>query len=67
MKTVKKVIPEEIEEESSLSGQKDQVSPRRNFLKKAVYSTPALMALGQLVKPTDAQARNSVPGPPAPW
>ncbi|HIQ28829.1 MAG TPA: hypothetical protein EYH42_10095 [Sulfurovum sp.] len=67
MKTVKKVILEEIEEKSTLSDRKDQVSSRRTFLKKAVYSAPVLMAMGQLAKPTNVQADGSVPPPPPPW
>ena len=55
-----------LEAESTLSvAEKDQEQySRRHFLKKSVYSAPVLMVLGQLVKPTDVQARNSVPGPP---
>ena len=36
---------------------------RRIFLKKAVYSAPALVAMGQLVKPVNAHADTS--GDPA--
>lgn len=55
-----------VEPESTLpAAEKDKEPPsRRRFLKKSVYSAPVLMALGQLVKPTDVQAQNSVPGPP---
>ncbi len=58
--------PKKLEEESALSiAEKDQEQySRRHFLKKSVYAAPVLMVLGQLVKPTDVQARNSVPGPP---
>jgi len=59
-----------LEAESTLCvTEKDQEkSSRRHFLKKSVYSAPVLMALGQLVKPTDVQALNSVPAaPPAVW
>ena len=41
------------------SEEKHQVAAentRRKFLKKAAYSAPVLMAMGQLVKPVDAQA-----------
>jgi len=38
---------------------------RRKFLKKAVYSAPVLIALGQMVKPTDVHADSSVSGNPA--
>jgi hypothetical protein len=40
---------------------------RRDFLKKAAYTTPVLIALGQLVKPTDAQADSTIPPPPPGW
>jgi len=40
-------------------------SNRRKFLKKAAYSAPVLLALGQLAKPTKAQADSGGPsGPP---
>jgi len=60
---------EKLERESALSVvEKDQKkSSRRHFLKKSIYSTPVLMTLGQLVKPTDVQG-GSIPGtPPAVW
>jgi hypothetical protein len=41
------------------SEEKHQVAAentRRKFLKKAAYSAPALMAMGQLVKPTEIHA-----------
>ena len=37
---------------------------RRGFLKKAVYSAPVLMSMGQLVKPVDANADSKVSGHP---
>ena len=40
-------------------------SCRRTFLKKAVYSAPALVALGQLAKPSKAHADGST-GPSGP-
>ena len=40
-------------------------SSRRTFLKKATYSAPVLLALGQLAKPTKAQADSGVDGPPS--
>jgi hypothetical protein len=47
---------------------KDDVSTRRTFLKKAVYSAPVLIALGQLAKPSKAQADSGGPsGPPGGW
>ena len=49
------------------SEEKHQVAAentRRKFLKKAAYSAPVLMAMGQLVKPVDAQADSKVSGPP---
>ena len=50
------------------SEEKHQVAAentRRKFLKKAAYSAPVLMAMGQLVKPEKASADFSSPdGPP---
>ncbi len=40
---------------------------RRKFLKKAAYSAPMLIALGQLVKPTKAQADSGSPSGPPSW
>lgn len=40
---------------------------RRKFLKKAAYSTPVLFALGQLTKPTKAQADSGPPTGPPTW
>ncbi len=46
----------------------NEASTRRTFLKKAVYSAPVLIALGQLAKPTKAQADSGGPsGPPGGW
>jgi len=42
----------------------DKQQERRDFLKKSVYAAPSLFALGQLVKPTKADADYSVPPPP---
>lgn len=39
---------------------------RRSFFKKAVYAAPALIVLGQLVKPSEAQAESKI-SPPPPW
>ena len=33
-----------------------EAASRRSFLRKAAYSAPALIAMGQLVKPTKIQA-----------
>ena len=46
--------------------EKSEVSEnkRRAFLKKAVYSTPGLIALGQLVKPVHVHADYNVDGHP---
>lgn len=49
------------------------ISSRRKFLKKAIYTAPTLIVLGQLVKPTSVHAdRTGGPdGPPGggwrPW
>jgi len=37
---------------------------RRKFLKKALYSSPTLIALGTLTKPTHLQADSIIVGPP---
>ena len=43
-------------------------STRRQFLKKAAYSAPVLLALGQLANPTKAEADSGGPaGPPGGW
>jgi len=42
-------------------------SKRREFLKKAVYSAPVLLVLGQLAKPTKAQADSGDPSGPPDW
>jgi len=42
-------------------------SKRRKFLKKAVYSAPVLLALGQLAKPTEAHADSGPPVGPPNW
>lgn len=38
---------------------------RRYFLKKSLYSTPTIIALGSLAKPENLEAGSAVPGPPA--
>jgi len=43
------------------------VSNRRGFLKKAVYSAPVVLVLGQLVKPTKARADSGDPSGPPDW
>lgn len=37
---------------------------RRGFLKKAVYSAPGLIVLGQLARPTRAKGESQIPDPP---
>lgn len=44
-----------------------KVNKRRKFLKKAAYSAPVLLALGQLTKPTKAQADSGDPSGPPNW
>ena len=49
---------------------KQKQTDRRAFLKKAAYSAPVLMAMGQLTKPTLAHARRHAscgPGGPPGW
>jgi hypothetical protein len=36
---------------------------RRSFLKKAAYSAPALIALGQLARPARVEAESAIPDP----
>ncbi len=52
---------------SESSSQQDERSPatdtRRSFLKKAVYSAPVLLIMGQLALPAQVGADNSLPGP----
>lgn len=44
--------------------EKDEMQKeRRSFLKKAVYSAPGLIVLGQLVRPTKAKAESDIPDP----
>ncbi len=40
----------------------EQKNTRRRFLKKAIYSTPGLIVLGQLAKPTNALASDTTNG-----
>ena len=42
-------------------------SKRREFLKKAAYSAPVLLVLGQLTKPTKAEADSGDPTGPPNW
>jgi len=40
---------------------------RREFLKKAAWSAPGIIALGQLIKPVRTHADSKVPPPPDFW
>lgn len=40
---------------------------RRNFMKKAVYAAPTLLAMGSLLKPKDILADGSQPPGPPNW
>ena len=54
----------------NIDSTKENINPkihRRKFLKKAVYSAPVLTALGQLAKPTKAQADSGDPSGPPDW
>ena len=42
-------------------------STRRKFLKKAAYTAPVLLVLGQLTKPTKAEADSGDPTGPPNW
>ena len=67
MESKKKVLTSEVQEENQT-----EIS-RRSFLKKAAYSAPVLMVMGQLAKPTFAKAdgvgstANGPAGPPGGW
>lgn len=41
----------------------DMQKERRSFLKKTAYATPILIVLGQLTKPTNANAEYTQPNP----
>jgi len=45
----------------------DISSKRRYFLKKAAYSAPVLLTLGQLIKPTKVEADSGNPVGPPSW
>ena len=45
---------------------KQKQTDRRAFLKKAAYSAPVLIAMGQLAKPTLAHACDASGGPGGP-
>jgi len=54
--------------DKKLENNKKESSTRRDFLKKAAYTAPVLLVLGQLAKPTKAQADSGGPsGPPGGW
>ena len=46
------------------SEERREESERRIFLKKAIYRTPVLIAMGQLIKPEKARAESDIPPPP---
>jgi hypothetical protein len=49
---------------SNLEKQKESKISRRGFLKRTAYHAPVLIAMGQLVKPTNTQADSDVSGHP---
>ena len=66
MENNKKTVSSEVKKQ-----EKKKVS-RRGFLKKAAYSAPVLMVMGQLAKPENAyadgaQSSQSEPSDPPPW
>lgn len=67
MDNKKKVLTPEVKQE--LLGNKKSEISRRSFLKKSAYSAPALMAMGQLAKPTrvHADASGGPEEPPTGW
>jgi len=72
LESKKKVFTSEIKKEL-VEEQKQTKISRRSFLKKSAYSAPVLMAMGQLAKPTFAQAdgvgstAGGPAGPPGGW
>ena len=42
--------------EKNIDKKDEMQKERRSFLKKAAYSAPALVVMGQLVKPTQSRA-----------
>ena len=44
-----------------------RVNSRRTFLKKAAYTAPIVLSLGQLVKPTKVHADSGPPSGPPGW
>jgi len=50
-----------------INSENKETNKRRKFLKKAVYSAPVLLALGQLAKPTKARADSGDPSGPPNW
>jgi len=59
----------QLDTENKMKNQEEvsQEPKRRQFLKKAVYSAPVLLALGQLAKPTKAEADSGPPDGPPGW
>lgn len=51
--------------DASLPSKREEKNTRRAFLKKAAYSAPVLMVLGQLAKPTTIHA-DGTGGPDGP-
>lgn len=60
MENKKKLLTSEVKEE-----QNETEISRRSFLKRSAYSAPVLVAMGQLVKPTNIHA-DGTGGPPPP-
>jgi hypothetical protein len=56
-----------IEKKRSRENKNDIKNSRRGFLKKAVYSAPVLLALGELTHPTKAKADSGPPEGPPSW
>lgn len=71
MESKKKVLNSKVKE--VVEEQKQTEISRRSFLKRSVYSAPVLMAMGQLAKPTFAEAdgvgstAKGPAGPPGGW
>ena len=61
-----KKIDKKLEDRHDESGDTSE-NKRRTFLKKAAYSAPVLLVLGQLAEPTKAQADSGPPAGPPNW
>ncbi len=57
---------DEIETKTNKNVEKKE-NARRTFLKKAAYTAPIILTLGQLLKPTEVYALSTPPPGPPSW